>query len=212
MEENESRSSSDSSDSDDAGKPSEPPPQLQPQPGQGQQMVRRCSSFLGTEIANCLIDLPQANTSTFQIRGGLKGVASAPIFTQVSTPLLRRRSSSDSTQDPTSLLQRRRSSSMFMAPDVVVPAPDPSTEVNQNSNTAGFATRWGLMLLACALKMAAYWCQLKANERIYSSHLSAIRKSGVLLVLLLGNVLFHEEIGNKLMPVGTMLAGVAVLA
>merc|ERR1711862_635502 len=54
-----------------------------------------------------------------------------------------------------------------------------------------------LMIFACALKMSAYWCQLKANEHIYSAHLSAIRKCGVLLVLFLGRVCFNERVGHK---------------
>merc|ERR1719221_682952 len=102
-----------------------------------------------------------------------------------------------------------------MAP---LPEPEPAPAeadkdaAKPSSEGAGAATRWGLMLLACALKMTAYWCQLKANERIFSSHLSAIRKSGVLLVMLLGKILFNEEIGSKMMPVATMLVGVAILA
>jgi hypothetical protein len=106
---------------------------------------------------------------------------------------------------------KRRNSAMFRADLATHAENDTKAEVAPDG-TISFATRWGLMLLACFLKMVAYWCQLKANERIFSSHLSAIRKSGVLLVLLLGRLLFNEEIGNKLMPVGTMLAGVAILA
>jgi len=67
-------------------------------------------------------------------------------------------------------------------------------------------------LSACVLKMIAYWCQLKANKHIYSAQLSAIRKSGMLLVLLLGRVMFNEEVASKLLPVSTMLAGVGLLA
>merc|ERR1712125_155307 len=118
----------------------------------------------------------------------------------------------------------RRKSSMFAAPDTLgirqraslagLEGKDAETAEKEikKQETVSFTKRWGLMLLACALKMTAYWCQLKANERIYSSHLSAIRKSGVLLVMLLGKVLFDEEIGNKMMPVATMLVGVAILA
>jgi len=108
----------------------------------------------------------------------------------------------------------RRKSSMFMAPLAELEeneAEEVEPKAKKQAATS-FAKRWGLMLLACALKMTAYWCQLKANERIFSSHLSAIRKSGVLLVMLLGKVLFNEEIGSKMMPVGTMLVGVAILA
>lgn len=69
-----------------------------------------------------------------------------------------------------------------------------------------------LISIACALKMSAYWCQLKANELIYSAQLSAIRKSGMLMVLLLGRVVFKEEVASKLLPVSTMLIGVGLLA
>jgi len=76
----------------------------------------------------------------------------------------------------------------------------------------GVATTLYLVLLAFLLKMVAYWCQLKANERIYSAHLSAIRKCGVLLVLILGRVFFNEQVGHKWLPVSTMLLGISVLA
>jgi hypothetical protein len=69
-----------------------------------------------------------------------------------------------------------------------------------------------LTLFACALKMTAYWCQLKASEVMYSAQLSAIRKSGMLLVLLLGRVIFKEEVASKWLPVSTMLLGVSLLA
>jgi drug/metabolite transporter (DMT)-like permease len=69
-----------------------------------------------------------------------------------------------------------------------------------------------LISIACALKMSAYWCQLKANELIYSAQLSAIRKSGTLMVLLLGRVVFKEEVASKWLPVSTMLIGVGLLA
>lgn len=69
-----------------------------------------------------------------------------------------------------------------------------------------------LTLFSTCLKMAAYWCQLKASDRIYSAQLSAIRKSGMLLVVLLGRLLFQEEISNKLLPVSTMIVGVGLLA
>jgi drug/metabolite transporter (DMT)-like permease len=70
----------------------------------------------------------------------------------------------------------------------------------------------GLTSIACALKMVAYWCQLQASQRMYSAHLSAIRKSGVLLVLLLGRVLFNEEVGRKWLPVSTMILGIGLLS
>lgn len=76
----------------------------------------------------------------------------------------------------------------------------------------GLFSNWSLMSLACALKLASYWFQLKANERLYSAHISAIRKSGVLLVLLFGRVFFREQIGRKLLPVSTMVFGVCCLA
>jgi len=69
-----------------------------------------------------------------------------------------------------------------------------------------------LTLFACSLKMVAYWCQLKANELIFSAQLSAIRKSGMLLVLLLGRFIFNEEVASKWLPVSTMLVGVGILA
>jgi drug/metabolite transporter (DMT)-like permease len=69
-----------------------------------------------------------------------------------------------------------------------------------------------LTLVACALKMVAYWCQLQANEFVYSAQLSAVRKSGMLLVLLLGRFLFNEDVASKWLPVSTMLVGVGLLA
>jgi drug/metabolite transporter (DMT)-like permease len=60
--------------------------------------------------------------------------------------------------------------------------------------------------------MVAYWCQLKASEQMFSAQLSAIRKSGMLLVLLLGRLIFNEEVSSKWLPVSTMVVGIGLLA
>lgn len=173
--------------------PTEKQEQGQGPSGQGRQTLRRRSSFLGTDVLQ------------------MESLAADP-----PKPRARDESGAPAASHPKAAGQRllRRRSSLFMAPDLE-PEQKPASVGNDaekpSGETASAATRWGLMLLACALKMMAYWCQLKANERILSSQVSAIRKSGVLLVLLLGKLLFSEEIGNKLMPVATMLMGVAVL-
>jgi drug/metabolite transporter (DMT)-like permease len=82
----------------------------------------------------------------------------------------------------------------------------------KNSDAMEMLYSFTLTLFSTCLKMAAYWCQLKASDRIYSAQLSAIRKSGMLLVVLLGRLLFQEEISNKLLPVSTMIVGVGLLA
>eukprot|EP00747_Dinoflagellata_sp_TGD_P083217 gnl/TRDRNA2_/TRDRNA2_162015_c0_seq1.p1 gnl/TRDRNA2_/TRDRNA2_162015_c0~~gnl/TRDRNA2_/TRDRNA2_162015_c0_seq1.p1 ORF type:complete len:443 (+),score=57.65 gnl/TRDRNA2_/TRDRNA2_162015_c0_seq1:47-1375(+) len=105
----------------------------------------------------------------------------------------------------------RSKSSVLMVSDVPNPVKAAGVRLKR-TYFANHSKRCGLMLLGVVLKMTGYWCQLKANERIYSAHLSAIRKSGVLLILLLGRVLYDEKVGNKLLPVGIMLVGVAILA
>jgi len=70
-----------------------------------------------------------------------------------------------------------------------------------------------LMIVWWALDMSAYFCQLSANSAgLPSSYLSAIRRAGCLFGLVLGRLLFAEEIGRKLPPVSVMVLGVCFLA
>lgn len=182
------QASSDSDALSDISEDTPPPPPLQMQ-ATSSMITKRRGSFLSTDV--------------WQTVAEGEGSADPDAVTSQAFQKV------DSFQPGIRFGARR--SSLFRAPDAQAPEECTCAEAKEKK-TSSFLMRWGLMLLACALKMIAYWCQLKANERIYSSHLSAIRKSGVLLVLLLGRVLFNEEIGSKLLPVGTMLAGVAILA
>jgi len=73
------------------------------------------------------------------------------------------------------------------------------------------ARMWGLLLAASGLKLSSYWFQLKSNVHLQSAHVSAIRKAGVLVVLLLSRVLFGERVKHKLPPVSLMVLGVLAL-
>eukprot|EP00930_Biecheleria_cincta_P103120 TRINITY_DN95045_c0_g1_i1.p1 TRINITY_DN95045_c0_g1~~TRINITY_DN95045_c0_g1_i1.p1 ORF type:complete len:318 (-),score=57.00 TRINITY_DN95045_c0_g1_i1:77-1009(-) len=70
----------------------------------------------------------------------------------------------------------------------------------------------GLVLGQWLFSVAAYWCQLQANQRILSSHLSAVRRAGCLLGLLFGRIFFAEPVGRKLLPVSVMVFGVCLLS
>eukprot|EP00747_Dinoflagellata_sp_TGD_P171569 gnl/TRDRNA2_/TRDRNA2_205984_c0_seq1.p1 gnl/TRDRNA2_/TRDRNA2_205984_c0~~gnl/TRDRNA2_/TRDRNA2_205984_c0_seq1.p1 ORF type:complete len:311 (-),score=33.69 gnl/TRDRNA2_/TRDRNA2_205984_c0_seq1:136-1068(-) len=61
------------------------------------------------------------------------------------------------------------------------------------------------------LSLAAYWCQLQANQYVQASHLSAIRRAGCLFGLLLGRMFFQERVAKKVLPVTIMVFGVCVL-
>jgi len=89
--------------------------------------------------------------------------------------------------------------------------PAPNKAAEDRPGYPAHAGRWGLVLAASGLKLTSYWFQLKANAHLYSAHVSAIRKAGVLVVLLLSRLLFGERVKHKLPPVSLMVLGVLAL-
>eukprot|EP00933_Yihiella_yeosuensis_P014370 TRINITY_DN1291_c1_g1_i1.p1 TRINITY_DN1291_c1_g1~~TRINITY_DN1291_c1_g1_i1.p1 ORF type:complete len:322 (-),score=25.45 TRINITY_DN1291_c1_g1_i1:339-1304(-) len=78
----------------------------------------------------------------------------------------------------------------------------------------GLTTGRHLMLVFVwwGFHIVAYWSQLKANQLIAASYLSAIRRAGSIFGLLLGRIIFKEQIRSKLLPVFVMVLGVCLLS